>query len=74
MIIYFAPLFLLHNYGAGISFNMFTLALSEILGLMATMRFLNLGNLKNGIKINLMICGIIGFTITFSNFQDDCDE
>jgi hypothetical protein len=74
IIIYFAPLFLLHNYGTGISFNMFTLALSEILGLMATMRFVNRHNLRNGIKMNLMVCGIIGLTVSFSNFYDTCDD
>jgi len=71
---YFAPLFLLHNYGAGISFNMFVLGLCEILGLIASFKFLNVSNLRNGIKLNLMVCGIILFTMTFCNFEDNCDN
>ena len=71
-ILYFGPLFVVEQVGSGISFNMFSYGLSEIFALLTSAKFLSPQQVPNGLKVNLILAGIIGFTITFPSFTDDC--
>jgi hypothetical protein len=74
-LLYFGEMLIVHKIGSGISFNMFSYGLAEILAMISSLKFLNDENserIAKKIKMNLIVTAIVGFTITIPNFANDC--
>jgi predicted MFS family arabinose efflux permease len=66
MLLYTVPLFIVLHIGSSIIFNMFMFGLAEVLGLMLITRFSDMRLPTKAMRYNMLIMGVVAFTITFS--------